>query len=124
MLDIGATHLAKQRTLFMSSPVTIQRNGETDIAINATKGVSDFSYVDEYGVDVLSQSKDYIVLASDVTFANPLPKQNDIIVEVIEGYTIESEVLSFGNEPHYRFTDSFKKEIRIHTREFKREIAP
>ncbi|MBE3123763.1 MAG: hypothetical protein IMZ65_03080, partial [Planctomycetes bacterium] len=46
-----------------------------------------------------------------------LPERGDRIREPQDGKTFVYEVMAPGKEPHYRFSDLYRRTLRIHTKQ-------
>ncbi|MCA9179682.1 MAG: hypothetical protein KDB14_34740 [Planctomycetales bacterium] len=117
LLQIGASWLADQMKTHASIDVTYERGAE-QVPIKATVGKTEFELDDGSGVVVRIQSRDYLIHAADLVLGGveTLPVAGDLIREA-QGPTIfVYEVMAPGNEPHYRYSDSFRKLLRIHTK--------
>jgi hypothetical protein len=111
--------LDAQRHECATSPVTYRR-GDRVVELNATIGRTEFQQDDGYGIVVRSESRDYIVRASDLSLDGvpTLPEVGDRIEEIQCGETYVYEVLPIGaSQQHWRFSDQFRQTIRIHTRQ-------
>ena len=100
------------RTQFASGPVTYV-SGTNQATVNATVGRSNFNIDQDDGAQIIVQSRDYLILASDLQ-AEPQP--GDQVIEVTGSSTNTYEVARFGAEPCWRWADSFFKTRRVHTK--------
>ncbi len=64
------------------------------------------------------QSRDFLIHTADLvlTGTQTLPIAGDLIREIQDASTFVYEVMAPGNEPHYRYSDPFRKLLRIHTK--------
>ena len=78
-----------------------------------------FEVDDGYGVVQKWESRDFLILAADLILAGlqTLPQRGDRILETQAGTTYTYEVLAPGKEPPFRFSDAFRKTLRIHTKQ-------
>ena len=115
--ETAASWLADQLKSHASSDVIYQRDGE-QISIKATIGKTEFEIDDGSGILQRIQSRDFLIQAADLVLAGvtTLPVAGDRIRETQGTQTFVYEVLAPGNEPHYRFSDPFRKLLRIHTK--------
>jgi hypothetical protein len=117
LLETGAAWLADQLKSHASVDVIYQRENE-QISVKATIGKTEFEIDDGSGVIQRVQSRDFLIHAADLILGGvaALPVAGDRIRETQGSQTFVYEVLAPGNEPHYRFSDPFRKLLRIHTK--------
>jgi hypothetical protein len=117
LLDQGAAWLADQLKTHASTEVVYQR-GANQVAVQATIGKTEFEIDDGTGIIQRVQSRDYLIQAADLQLAGlvTLPRAGDRIRERVAEQTFVYEVLAPGNEPPYRYSDPFRKLLRIHTK--------
>ncbi len=117
LLDQGAAWLADQLKTHASTEVVYQR-GANQVAVQATIGKTEFEVDDGAGIIQRVQSRDYLIQAADLQLAGlvTLPRAGDRIRESVGEKTFVYEVLAPGNEPPYRYSDPFRKLLRIHTK--------
>jgi len=112
LLEQASNWLEDQRTRFAASLVTYQ-SGSTAIQVLATVGKTLFQTDDGAGAAILTESRDYLILASDLAIE---PQPGDQVVESAGSATKTYEVARFGSEPCWRWSDNFFKTRRIHTK--------
>lgn len=120
MLNKGAKWLQDKRDEHMSEEVVYRRRGN-EIPIRATIGKTMFDLMNESGIVERVESRDFI-FKRDYLIINgerTLPQEGDQIDQVMYGKTYTYRVLSLGGEPQYRFSDSFNREFRVHTKFYK-----
>ena len=117
LLDQGAAWLADQLKTHASTEVVYQR-GANQVAVQATIGKTEFEVDDGAGIIQRVQSRDYLIQAADLQLGGlvTLPQAGDRIRERVGEKTFVYEVLAPGNEPPYRYSDPFRKLLRIHTK--------
>lgn len=117
MLERGASWLAAKRHAFMTKPILYQR-GALSLEMNATIGRTVFEEADELNVIHRTESRDYLVRAVDLVEDSQafLPAPGDRIVEDFGEAAQQYEVMSLANEPPYRWADSTRETLRIHTK--------
>lgn len=117
MLRAGLSFLNAQRHAHMSSSVTYAR-GAFSVVLNATIGKTAFRQTDDYGVIRRYEMRDFIVQASDLVLNTEtvLPEPGDKITQTENDIDYVYEVMSPGDEPHYRFSDAYMMVLRIHTK--------
>lgn len=117
LLQIGASWLADQMKTHASIDVTYERGAE-QVPVKATVGKTEFEIDDGSGVIERFQSRDYLIHAAELVLggAEALPAAGDLIRETQGASTFVYEVMAPGDEPHYRYSDPFRKLLRIHTK--------
>ncbi len=122
LLQKGSDWLEAKRTQYASRVVTYTR-GAASVDLPATVGKTTFEVDDGYGVLVRHEFRDYLILAEQLVLndENVLPERGDRIRETINGRTFVYEVTAPGKEPCWRYSDAFRKTLRIHTQEINTE---
>ena len=117
LLQIGASWLADQMKTHASIDVTYER-GVEQVPVKATVGKTEFELDDGSGVVVRIQSRDFLIHAADLVLGGieTLPVAGDLIRETQGAKTFVYEVMAPGDEPHYRYSDPYRKLLRIHTK--------
>lgn len=117
LLEQAATWLNGQRHEHMTRAVVYQR-GDNQVELSATIGRTEFEQVDEYGVVHKVESRDYLICTTDLVLASlpTLPKAGDRIRETDGQQTFVYEVMAPGGEPPFRYSDPYRKALRIHTK--------
>jgi hypothetical protein len=124
VLDKGSAWLEDQRNRHMTRTVTYQRGGDS-VELSATIGRTEFEQADEFGVIHEIESRDFLMRTADLVLAGAqtLPRTGDRIREtdLSAGQaggtkTFVYEVLAPGNEPPFRYSDPFRRTLRIHTK--------
>lgn len=117
VLDRGSAWLEDQRTQHMTRMVTYQRDGDS-VELPATIGRTEFEQADEFGAIHKFESRDYLVLSTDLVLGGvqTLPKAGDKIRESDGAKTFVYEVMAPGNEPPYRYSDPYRRTLRIHAK--------
>ena len=118
LLEEASGWLDEQRIQHMSKAVTYQR-GETSIDLLATVGRTVFHIDDGTGVLERIESRDFLIIAAHLVLDTEptLPQRGDRIKETSGDKVYVYEVLAPGREPHYRFSDPYRKTLRIHTKQ-------
>jgi hypothetical protein len=127
LLQQGSDWLQAQRAAFMSSPVTYTSMASviqipavgTEIEWSATVGRTQFEQVDTAtGAVLRTESRDYIGTAADLIVDGRVvePLVGDFIVQTVGGVRATYEVMSFGAEPAFRYEDSDRLTVRVHTK--------
>ena len=116
LLEQASAWLEDQRTRHASRPVTYQR-GRRSVAVAATVGRTVFELDDGTGAVLKVESRDYLILAADLVLDGQrvLPAKGDRISESQDGQTFVYEVVSVGDEPCWRYSDPYRKTLRVHS---------
>ena len=117
LLERGASWLDTQRIRHLSRPVTYVRGGNS-VEVQAAIGRTLFEVDNSAGVLEQSESRDFLVRAADLVLDGQtvLPERGDRIREEQDGTLYVYEVMAPGREPHYRFSDPYRRTLRIHTK--------
>lgn len=112
LLDTGAIFLARMQGLHASRDVTYAR-GADSVTVAATKGQSRFEVTDDTGTSTLL-SEDFIIAPALLVLdgTTVLPEPGDRITDGGVVY----EVMAIPGEPHWRYTDQYRHQVRIHTK--------
>ena len=118
LLEQASAWLDGKRKAHLARPVTYCR-GEQSVEVAATVGRTVFEIADAYGVVEQSESRDFLIPAADLVLGDAvtLPERGDRVRETQDGKTLVYEVMAPGKEPHYRFSDVYRRTLRIHTRQ-------
>ncbi len=124
LLEQGAQFLNGQRHAHMSRPVTYQR-GAASVELNATIGQTTFEQTDDYGGIQRIEARDFLVQTADLVLDGEvtLPMVGDRIRETAGDSVFIYEVMAFGSEPCFRYADSYRLSLRIHTKHIATEAA-
>lgn len=122
LLKSGLAWLENQRKAHLASPV-MYRRGAAEVEVLATVGRSTFEVADAHAFATKVQSRDYLIAADDLVLdGTPItPRRGDVIEEPSGDATLVCEVLPFGGEPEWRFTDGHRTTLRIHTKHVRTE---
>jgi hypothetical protein len=114
LLKTGSDFLESQRKTFMTETVTYTR-GEDSVSLAATIGKVPVESTDANGFTIQSEVVDFLITAADLILddATVLPEVGDTITYGTKIY----EVMNMPGMGHYRYSDSFGKTFRIHTKE-------
>ena len=125
MLESGASWLDDQRHQHMTRTVSYVR-GSSTVEVQATIGRTVFEQTDEFGIVTKTESRDYLIRTADLVLdgQQTLPKRGDQIRETDGTTTFVYEVLSPGDEPVFRYSDPYRKALRIHTKHIATEPTP
>ena len=105
--------LEAQRRKHLTVPV-IYRRGDLSVELPATIGRTVFKVSDDYGRFQYIESRDYLLTAADLVLdgITVLPEKGDEIIESGQIY----EVMAPNSEPEWRYSDSSRQCLRIHTK--------
>jgi hypothetical protein len=117
LLDKGSAWLEGQRKKHATREVTYRR-GANAVVVKATIGRTLFEQDDGAGVIIRTQVRDYLIDSADLVLGGQptLPEKGDRIDETDAGQKYVHEVLPLGNEPHWRYSDPYRRTLRIHTK--------
>ena len=117
LLQVGSDWLEDKRTEFMSRLVNYRR-GNNGVDVQATVGKTVFDIQNEYGLIEKTETRDYLILADDLVLDGVaiLPKRGDRVQEEAGDTIYIYEVMAPGNEPEWRYSDAYRKTLRIHTK--------
>lgn len=117
LLEQGSAFLEDQRHRYMTRPVTYRRATD-DVTLPATIGRTVFEQADDRGLVSRIESRDFLMRAEDLVLAGApaLPKAGDVVREDQDGRTFVYEVMAPGGEPPFRFSDPYRRTIRVHTK--------
>ena len=113
LLKDSSDWLEGMRTKYTTREIVYKRDG-VSVALLASVGKTVFSISRDQGGFERYESRDYLILASDLILdgTETLPQRGDLILEDNHVY----EVLVPGNEPCFRYSDLYRKSLRIHTK--------
>lgn len=117
LLDKASAWLNDQRAKYLSRMVTYQR-GTKSVELAATIGRTVFEQTDEYGIVHKTESRDFLIGAADLVIdgVRVTPKAGDRIHENTDQQTLVYEVMAPGSEPPWKYCDSYRRTLRIHTK--------
>jgi len=118
LLKQGSDWLEAQRTRHASRTVVYQR-GDGLLELAATVGRTVFEMDTAMGLQERFESRDFLVLAADLFLGGNamLPARGDRILETDGATTFTYEVMAPGKEPHFCYSDPYRKTLRIHTKQ-------
>ena len=124
LLEDASNWLEDQRTEHASRTVTYERGVDT-VDVSASIGRTIFEVDNGFGIVERTEARDFLVLTDDLALAGArtLPERGDRVRET-QGTTIfVYEVMAPGKEPHWRYSDPYRKTLRIHTKHVATETA-
>jgi hypothetical protein len=113
LLGQAAAWLGDMRTAHLSHPVTYCRGSDT-VEVAATVGRTVFDIEDGYGAVERFESRDFLISAGELVLGGrPVePKPGDRIADSGKTY----EAMAPGKAPCWRWSDPFRRTLRIHTK--------
>ena len=124
LLQQGSDWLEAKRTQYASRVVTYAR-GAQSVEVSATIGKTTFEVDDGYGVLVRHESRDFLILTADLVLdaEQALPQRGDRIRETQGQQVFVYEVTAPGKEPCWRYSDPYRKTLRIHSKQVDTEAV-
>jgi hypothetical protein len=118
LLEKASEWLENKRTKFAARIVTYSRGTQT-VQIPAAVGKTVFEVDEGFSVLLRYEARDFLILAADLVFGgkNTLPQKGDRIYETQAEAIYVYEVTAPGKEPAWRFSDPWRKTLRIHTKQ-------
>ena len=125
LLEQGSNWLEEQRHIHMTRLVRYER-GATVLDVPATIGRTEFQTVDDYGRLIRTESRDFLILASELVVGGQrlAPQRGDRVRESSGDEQRVYEVMAPAGEPVYRYSDPYRKTLRIHTKLVDTEPVP
>lgn len=117
LLDRGSAFLDDQRHKHMSRTVVYQRGAEAKEVL-ATIGRTEFEQADDAGLIHRVESRDFLVRAADLDLGTGpiLPRAGDQVRETVGTQVFVYEVNAPGGQPPFRYSDPYRRVLRIHTK--------
>lgn len=117
LLDQGAAWLEDQRRLHFAQPV-VYRRGAQALDVLATIGRTLFELQNQHGIVERIEARDYLITTPELVLNGTavLPQRGDQIRETKETKTFVYEVMAPGKEPVWRYSDPYRRTLRIHTK--------
>jgi hypothetical protein len=124
LLERASAWLENQRVKHITRTVVYQRGVET-LDVLATIGQTVFQIDDGAGAMLRVESRDYLIAATDLALGGSLalPQRGDRIRETQGTQVFVYEVMAPGDEPHWRWSDPYRKTLRIHTKQVDQETT-
>lgn len=117
LLEHGAAFLEDQRHRHMSRTVVYQRGTEAK-EVQATVGKTEFEQADDAGLIHRTESRDFLIRTVDLNLGSGpiLPRAGDQLRETVGTSVFVYEVNAPGGQPPFRYSDPYRKALRIHTK--------
>ena len=126
LLDKAAAWLEAKRTMHLTRTLEYRRGADV-VEVAATVGRTVFEQVDSEGVGIVHriESRDFLILRTDLVLAGAevLPKAGDRIRDPDGDLVQIYEVMAPGGEPPFRYSDPYRRTLRIHTKHVGSEPA-
>jgi hypothetical protein len=119
LLQYGLDWLGDQLKAHVSRSVIYRRGGD-EVTVQATIGRTLLKLDDGYGgVRMEWTDRDFLIHAADLVLGgNPvLPQRGDLVRETQGTTTFVYEVMAPGKEPAWRWSDVYRKMLRIHSKQ-------
>jgi hypothetical protein len=119
LLQTGSDWLADRLKEHASRQVIYRRGGQ-QVAVQATIGRTLLKLDDGYGgVRMEWTDRDFLIHAADLVLGGTptLPERGDLIRETQGTKTFIYEVMAPGKEAPWRWSDVYRKLLRIHTKQ-------
>jgi hypothetical protein len=125
LLEQAAGWLDGMRQAHLSKPVLYCR-ADDSVEVPATVGKTVFEVDDGYGAIERFESRDFLIAAAELALDGEQvqPQPGDRINEtagVLGEKTLVYEVMAPGREPCWRWSDPFRRTLRIHTKQIGEE---
>jgi len=111
------TFLDEKRHEHMTRTVVYER-GASSVEVQATLGETTFEQADDFGIVQKIESRDFLIRTGDLVLNGQpaLPKSGDHIHDTSGTKVFVYEVSAPGSEPPFRYSDPYRKALRIHTK--------
>jgi hypothetical protein len=119
LLETGSDWLADQLKTHASRQVVYGR-GVEQVTVQATIGRTLLKLDDGFGgVRMEWTDRDFLIHAADLVLGGSatLPERGDQIRETVGTQTFVYEVMAPGREPPWRWSDPYRKVLRIHAKQ-------
>ena len=117
LLDRGAAFLDAQRHQHLSRPV-VYRRGTDEKEVQTTIGKTEFEQADDARLIHRVESRDFLVRAADLDLGDGpiLPRAGDHVRKTVGTAVFVYEVNAPGGQPPWRYSDPYRRVLRIHTK--------
>lgn len=124
LLEQGSAFLEDQRHRHMSRTVVYLRGAEAK-ELQATIGRTEFEQADDAGLIHRTESRDFLIRTADLELGagSILPRAGDRVRETVEGTVFVYEVNAPGGQPPFRYSDPYRRTLRIHTKHISTETT-
>ncbi|MBX3404501.1 MAG: hypothetical protein KF699_13910 [Phycisphaeraceae bacterium] len=117
LLDRGSAFLDDQRHRHMSRTV-VYRRGAEEKEVQVTIGRTEFEQADDAGLIHRTESRDFLIRTADLDFGSGpiLPRAGDQVRETVGAQVFVYEVNAPGGQPPFRYSDPYRRVLRVHTK--------
>jgi len=100
------------------SRAVVYRRGVEEKEVQATIGRTEFEQADDAGLIHRTESRDFLIRTADLDLgAGPtLPRAGDQVRETVGTQVFVYEVNAPGGQPPFRYSDPYRRVLRIHTK--------
>ena len=122
LLQRGSDWLADQFKTHATVDVVYEQDAQ-QVTVKATIGRTVFELDNGHGVLERTESRDFLILGADLELGGlpVLPQRGDRIRETQGSKVYVYEVMAPGREPAWRWSDPYRKTLRIHTKQVRVE---
>ena len=121
LLEQSQEWLTSMNRIFRSRQVIYARGAQTK-EVPALVGKTVFKVDKGYGLFERVEARDFLIEAADLEEFGE-PERGDRVMDTLNGKVELFEVMSPGGEPHFRYSDPYRKVFRIHTKHVGTESA-
>lgn len=116
-MKVASAFMDAQRTAYYSGAVVYSR-GADSVTVDATIGKTIFRIDNAYGISERTEARDYLILVVDLILdsVETLPEPGDKIAETDGDILYTYEVMAPGGEDVWRYSDPYRRTLRIHTK--------
>ena len=114
LLEQSQEWLTSMNRTHRSRQVTYAR-GAQEKQVPALVGKTVFKVDKGYGLFERVEARDYLVEVTDLSEFGE-PERGDVVKDTLNGNVELFEVMAPGGEPHFRYSDPYRKVFRIHTK--------
>ena len=121
LLEQSQEWLTSMNRIFRSRQVIYARGAQTKEA-PALVGKTVFKVDKGYGLFERVEARDFLIEAADLEEYGE-PERGDRVMDTLNGKVELFEVMAPGGEPHFRYSDPYRKVFRIHTKHVGSEVT-
>lgn len=120
VLKTSSAWLEAMRHRHRTVPIAYRR-GENMLPLLATIGKTEFETDDGAGAVIRSESRDFLIRTAEIALFPPVA--GDLIVETDGTQELLFEVAAPPSQPVWRYSDAYRRTLRIHTKFVKSQAA-
>ena len=114
LLEQSQEWLTSMNRIYRSRQVIYARGAQTK-EVPALVGKTVFKVDKGYGLFERVEARDYLIEVADLTEFGE-PERGDRVKDTLNDKVELFEVMAPGGEPHFRYSDPYRKAFRIHTK--------